>query len=405
PLYPSNELNLNGNPDSRDYKEEVWRPENQFDFPLDLLVNTKKERNLNPDWPLSTPYIITDPDRPTARVKVVGNPNIGYVKGAMIGVRNVDESNNKSNLHCVELWLNELRLSGFNEKGGYAGLARVDIRMADLGNVSVAGNYTSIGWGSIEEKLSQRQREEVIQYDISANLELGKFLPEKVGLKLPFYAQYSNITRNPEFDPYDLDIRLKDKLRDETDPIKRDSIRAGAQDVNIIRGYNFTNVRKERKGKPRTLPLPWNIENFSLTYAFNQQRIRTPFILNGEQNQYKGAIDWNYSTGMKPLQPFKSLIKKDKYLKFITDFNFNPLPETYGFSTNLERLASVTTYRFAGEDPQLNTYYNRRFTWDRNYDLGWTISKSIRFNFDATARSLLDEPLQFDQTGREVTQT
>ncbi|MFM8484842.1 MAG: hypothetical protein ACKOCH_00785, partial [Bacteroidota bacterium] len=169
-------------------------------------------------------YIITDPDRPAARVKVVGNPNIGYVKGAMIGVRNVDESNNKSNLHCVELWLNELRLSGFNEKGGYAGLARVDIRMADLGNVSVAGNYTSIGWGSIEEKLSQRQREEVIQYDISANLELGKFLPEKVGLKLPFYAQYSNITRNPEFDPYDLDIRLKDKLRDETDPIKRDSI-------------------------------------------------------------------------------------------------------------------------------------------------------------------------------------
>lgn len=405
PLYPSNELNLNGNPDSREYKEEVWRPENQFDFPLDLLVNIKKERNLNPDWPLSTPYISTDPERPTARVKVVGNPNIGYVKGAMIGVRNTDETNNKSNLHCVELWLNELRLSGFNEKGGYAGLARVDIRMADLGNISVAGNYTSIGWGSIEEKLSQRQREEVIQYDISANLELGKFLPEKVGLKLPFYAQYSNITKNPEFDPYDLDIRLKDKLRDETDPIKRDSIRAGAQDVNIIRGYNFTNVRKERKGKPRTLPLPWNIENFSLTYAFNQQRIRTPFILNGEQNQYKGAVDWNYSTGLKPLQPFKSLIKNDKFLKFITDFNFNPLPETYGFSTNLERLASVTTYRFAGEDPQLNTYYNRRFTWDRNYDLGWTISKSIRFNFDATARSLLDEPLQFDQTGREVTQT
>jgi cell surface protein SprA len=47
--------------------------------------------------------------------------------------------------------------------------------MADLGNISVAGNYTSIGWGSIEEKLSQRQREEVIQYDISANLELGSF--------------------------------------------------------------------------------------------------------------------------------------------------------------------------------------------------------------------------------------
>ncbi len=159
---------------------------------------------------------------------------------------------------------------------------------------------------------------------------------------------------------------------------------------------------RSAKANPAKCRCPWNIENFSVTYAYNQQKNRTPFILNAEQNQYKGALDWQYSTGIKPLKPFKKLIKKDKYLKFITDFNFNPLPETYGFSSNLERLASVTTYRFAGEDPALNTYYNRRFTWDRNYDLGWTIAQSLRFNLDATARSILDEPAQFEGS-RQVT--
>ena len=41
-LTPSKVENLNGNPDSRDYKEEVWKPENSFDFPLELLTEVKK---------------------------------------------------------------------------------------------------------------------------------------------------------------------------------------------------------------------------------------------------------------------------------------------------------------------------------------------------------------------------
>ncbi|MFN0037716.1 MAG: cell surface protein SprA [Saprospiraceae bacterium] len=394
PLYASDRSNLNGNPDSRDYKEEVWRKENSLDFPLELLTELKKLRNATAGADLSKEFEMADPEHPGAKVKILGNPNLGFVKGIMIGVRNTDTINEER--HWVEVWLNELRLSGFNEKGGFAGLARVDVKLADLGNVTLAGNYTSIGWGSIEEKLALRQREEVIQYDVSTNVELGKLLPEKSGLKIPFYAQYSNTTRNPEYDPYDLDIKLKDKIRETPDASTRDSIRSTAQDVTIVKGYNFTNVRKERRGKPRKIPMPWNIENFSVTYAYNEQEKRTPFILSDRQKQYKGGLDWQYGTGIKPITPFKKLIKKDKYLKFISEFNFNPLPNTYGFNTNLERFEGITTYRFSGEDASRNTYYNRRFTWDRNYDLGWDITRGIRFNFDATARSLIDEPLEYD---------
>ena len=398
PLKPSDATNpnvINGNPDAREYKEEVWRGENIFDFPFELLTEVKKRRNADPNAEFDKPYIIPDPAHTNYKVKIVGNPNLGYVKGAMIGVTNVDTMNqNDPRGHCLEVWVNELRVNGFNEKGGYAGQARVDMKLADLGNLSLSGNYSSIGWGSIEQKLIQRQREEVLQGDASINIEAGKFFGEKSGLRLPFYAQYSNVTRNPEYDPYDLDIKLKDKIRAETDAVKRDSIRTLAQDVTITRGYNFTNVRKEHKGGARKIPLPWNIENFSLTYAFNQTKRRSPFLINDQQDQYKGALDWQYATGIKPIMPFKKLIKNDKYLKFISEFNFNPLPNTYGFNSQLERFVGARTDRvFDGEAPR--TYYNRRFTWDRNYDLGWDITKSLRFNFDATARSLIDEPQQY----------
>ena len=72
--------------------------------------------------------------------------------------------------------------------------------------------FSTIGWGSLEDKVNERTRERYLQYDLSTNLEINKFLPEKWRLKIPFYAQHTATTYTPEYDPYDLDIPLKEKL-------------------------------------------------------------------------------------------------------------------------------------------------------------------------------------------------
>ncbi len=48
---------------------------------------------------------------------------------------------------CLEVWVNELRLTDFDQSGGWAALARVNAQLADLGNVSVAGQlqHTVLG--------------------------------------------------------------------------------------------------------------------------------------------------------------------------------------------------------------------------------------------------------------------
>ena len=42
---------------------------------------------------------------------------------------------------------------------------------------------------------------------------LGKLLPKKAALSIPFYASLSETISTPEYDPYDLDITLKQKIK------------------------------------------------------------------------------------------------------------------------------------------------------------------------------------------------
>ncbi len=377
-------------PTSDEYKEEVWLEGNNVDFLLELFKNAKVQRNQAQGVGLDERFGIIDPDDPDNKVVVKGNPNLGLVKGVMIGVRN----NRPSDLICAQVWVNELRVNGFDERGGLAALARLDMQLADFGNVSLSGNFSSIGWGSLEQKVAQRAREEVLQYDAATSLELGKFLPEKSGIKIPFYAQYSNTTRTPEYDPYDLDIPLKEKLAAEPDKQTRDEIKEQAVDYTSIKSMNFTNVRKERTNTERT-PMPWDIENFSFTYAYSQTERRDPIIASDKLDTHRGAVDYSYSRKPTYITPL-SFIKKDKYLKLFTEFNFNPLPNAFTFNTAMDRQISETRYRFAGDDPAFNTFFNKRFTWDRNYNLQWDLTKSLKVNFSAINNSVIDELPNYD---------
>ena len=68
-------------------------------------------------------YIVQDGQN---KVSVVGNPNLSQVKTIMLGIRNpkkgtqnfipdyIDDGLSK----CGEIWLNELRLTDFDEQGG-----------------------------------------------------------------------------------------------------------------------------------------------------------------------------------------------------------------------------------------------------------------------------------------------
>ncbi len=200
--------------------------------------------------------------------------------------------NVKAQTVCTEVWFNELRLSKLNEKGGYAATGRVDFTLADLGSLTVSANIKSHGFGTLEQKVNERSREDFKQFDISTNLDLGKLLPKQAAIQIPMYAGISKTTSTPEYDPYDLDIKLKEKLDDAPTKQKRDSIKNDAIDETTIKTINFTGVKKIRTSTKK--PMPWDISNFDLNYSYTKQEQHNPLIESNELTRTRGAIAYNF---------------------------------------------------------------------------------------------------------------
>jgi cell surface protein SprA len=394
PLVLSDPDSLEGLPQEDSYKLEVWKLENEFDIELELLKDLKLERNADINASLTQEYfkeLESQGKRFKDIVRVKGNPNFGDVKVAMIGIRN--REGGQVNAVNAEVWVNELRLTGLDERGGMAAIARIDMQMADFGSVTLAGNYSSIGFGALDQKVQERSREDIYGYDLAANFELGKFFPDRWGLRLPFYGQISNTTRTPEFDPYDLDIRLKEKIASVETAAERDSIRDITQETVNIKSFNFTNVGKERTGQGKK-PKPWDIENVSVSYSYTETEASDPLIEFDRQQQYLGGLDYQFSRQVKYLEPFKFI--KAKPLQIISKININPLPNSFTFSTLMDREFSTTRYRFTGLEDKFSTFYNKRFAWDRNYDVQWDLTQGLKITYGATNRAVVDEPNEQD---------
>jgi cell surface protein SprA len=383
------------------YAQEVWPIANEVDLPLTMLRDLKLRRNVedaSPTQEFSEEFLpfedrnetlATDADRRTRHtIRVKGNPNLGFVKVFMIGLKAADDLNN--NGVSSEVWVNELRLEGLDERGGIAGIARADIQLADLGNITAAANYSSIGFGALDANVTERARESTAGYDLTGNFALDKFFPEQLGLRLPLYLQHSKTVSTPEYDPYDLDIRLKDKVESADNDAARDSLREQAREINKITAIALNNVGITPATR-RDKPSPLDPANFSLSYGFTKTERSDPFIESEVVKDHTGALDYSFSRGRGgTIEPFKGL--KSKYLKLISEININPLPNSFTFANVLNRSFAVTKYRFADVDPQYNTFYNKRFTWDRSYDVRWDLTRSIKLGFNANMSATIDEP-------------
>ena len=123
---------------------------------------------------------------------------------------------------------------------------------------------------------------------------------------MPVYASISKTSSSPEYDPYDLDIKLKDKLRDAVSD-QKDSIRHDAIDELTIKTINFTNVKKNKTNNKKAQP--WDISNVDLNYSYTHQERTNPIIESEDIKRTRAALGYNYAPQPKFVQPLKNVIK------------------------------------------------------------------------------------------------
>lgn len=359
----------------------IWPADNELNLSLERLTQLKVSRNNSGNV---TTYF-KEQDSDGKEYAILGNPNLGEVRIFFLGVENRNRTD-----ACTEVWFNELRLSELDEKGSWAALGRVDIELSDLGTLYIAGSARSAGFGTIEQRINERSREDYKQFDVAANLELGKLLPEKAGMSIPFYASYSRSVITPEYDPYDLDIKLKAKLA-AAPGSQKDSIREDAVDIKTIKTFNFTNVKKNNtSGKKQQI---WSIENVDVSYSYYNEQQHNALIEMNELTRHRAGLGYNYTSSPKYWEPAKRLIKsKSTWWNIVKDFNLNPLPSLLGFRADVNRqFGAYRARNVGGPKGGIPETYDKYFTFDRFYNLRWDLTRSFNVDFTATNRSWIDE--------------
>ena len=373
----------------------VWPDENRLDLSLEAFTDLKLKRNdelrkANPTASLTQPYPMADGKR---IISVKGNPNLGNVEVMMVGIRYNKKNSNNYGSRSVEVWLNELRLSDFEEGGGWAATGRVTARLADLGSVIFAGRTRSAGFGSIDKKVNERAMDDLVEMDLSANLELGKFFPDKSQVMIPLYVGFSQSKSNPKYNPLDPDVKMKDALNRVGGKNERDSIKQLAQDVITRKSINFTNVKIDRtskSGKPKF----YDPTNFSLTYSYSEMVKRNVNVEQNLDKNHRGLFSYNFNGRSEPIEPLKNIkFLNGKMFQFIRDFNVTPMPSQFSFRTDIWRHYNEIQLRnLSNPNMIIPRTFNKDFIWNRYVDLRHNLTRSLEFDFSSQSTARIDEP-------------
>ena len=385
---------------SRD-ADDIWPSSNEIDLVLQKLLDAKQARNIiirnTPNGNVSEmiPYHQMDG---SARITVMGTPTLSSVKTIMIGIRNpkaIPGNPNDDGLEkCVEVWVNELRVTDFDENGGWAANTVISADLADFGNVVLAGNVSTAGFGTIEQKVNERQQESIYGYDFATNLELGKFFSEKTALRIPVHYDISETFKDPEYNPMNPDIKFKDDLSTFKDPDQRDSVKKISQDYTKRTSFNVINMKKMRTGTSKK-PKIYDIENFDVSYQYSSQFHRNIDIEYDSKKIHKGGFGYTYTNIPKNYKPFgkSKFLRKHRSLALIRDFNINFLPKQLGFRTTIDRMYNETMMRKKTKALIIiEPTYVKTFQWKRNYDLRWDLSRSLKLDYRAMVQARIEEP-------------
>jgi cell surface protein SprA len=415
-LTPAGTYNNNSSSD----RLAVWPKENMIDVAIKKFTALKKERNTLKQQSLSnvsytSVYTTYDDDNRNNRISIIGNPTLSEVSVIMIGVRN-----NSKTTKSARIWVNELRMNGIDESGGWAAKGNATLRVSDLATFNMAGAYTSAGFGSIEQSSTERQLSNDYNYTFSGQTDVGRWVPEQLKLTAPVYYSRAKSVSTPKYDPYNEDMLLEETLDTYGSKHEKDSIRELTQTVDETTSFSVSGLKFNVKSKKAK---PWDPANVTMSYSQNKNVSHDPTTEYEHRYTWKGSINYNYTPYFVPWTPFKAQTsgnktagnkpagtkggddkksngndgkKKASTPKILSEFQLNWLPNSISLSSNINRTYQEEQLREVSSqgvsDYQMPVSYSSTFTWLRQTAIAWDVTKTLKLNFNSATNARIDEP-------------
>ena len=331
---------------------------------------------------------------PGTRIGVRGTPSLSRVTTIVIGVRNT--SGEEHVLDEVNVWVNELRMSGYDQEVGYAAYGTADVKLADLARVKLSMRTQSDGFGSLSSTLADRQQLNVQNWTVNSQLSVDKFIPERYGWRLPVSLEVKENSSIPRFDPNRGDIRVTSlqnaikadsTLTDKEISDRKQHIREEAQTFSRTSSYS---ARISKNGS-RSRLLRNTIDGVGFSYSYSTTEGRTPRQTFRTSWRWNTALSYRLQIRNPRVLRLFGWLEGVPVLDLLSDLGLNYLPSSLAYSLGANRTFSSSKQR---QDPvrQRSSDLPADIQFPVRSQHGFTHNR--RFNFQYSPFSFLDLGLE-----------
>lgn len=330
---------------------------------------------------------------PGAIVAIKGNPSLGRVTEVGMGIKNPFNPNNPGGngtpILNAQFWLNELRVSGFDNEQGWAANARSTLKLADFATVNANVIRQTQGFGALDSRLGQRRVNNELAFDLSSLVNLDSFIPDRFGWSLPVNLSARRSTAVPKFLPNQGDIRFTDfenaiRNRNDLNETQQDQLISDQRSEveTFVESYAI-NVSNFTKNNSRTFISRALFDNTTINYNYNTTNSRNP--------QYRLQDNWNYNASAR----YNLNVRNVKYIRpfwFLENVPLTGLLSGLEIGTTPSNITTSLSTRRSYEERKRRVLFGESeqslqqthiFTYDRNLGLSYNLTRSIAASFQS----------------------
>ncbi|MCY4159125.1 MAG: cell surface protein SprA [Bacteroidetes bacterium] len=285
---------------------------------------------------------------PGTRIGVRGTPSLNRITTIAIGVRNTSEEGEV--LDDVNVWVNELRMSGYDQEVGYAAYGTADVKLADLARVKLSMRAQSDGFGALSSTLADREQLNVQNWTVNSQFSVDKFIPERFGWGLPVSMEVKENSSIPRFDPNRGDIRVTSLQN----AIAADSTLTSEEVANLqqeireeAQTFSRTSSYSARIGKSgsRSRLLRNTVDGLAFSYSYSNSEGRTPSQKFRTSWRWNTSIDYRLQVRSPRVLRLFGWLEEVPVLRLLSNIGLNYLPASLDYSLSANRTVSSSKQR------------------------------------------------------------
>jgi len=424
--------------------ESLWPRDNQINMLLTAFSQLKTARDQS-GTPTDSTFTSNDVDLPLdfapdpdgTTLTIEGTPSLNRINTVVIGVRNAAPAPTGDRLENMDLWVDELRVSGFDERSGWATNTSASVDLADLATIQGSFQRRTDGFGALESTLDERETSGNTSWSVRANVNLGSLLPKEQGWRIPVTMQLQSDRTTPRFDPDRGDIRVDEVQRQfdilEEDDIEarfgnqfptrspdrirealKDSVRAASQTRTVRR----TVTASLSKDNSDSWWMRQTVDALSLDFSYAEQAGQSPQRSVNDRWSWSGSFDYRLDFGSpQTVQPL-GFLPDVPLLGALGDVDFNYVPTSLSIGGRVNR--EVRTRR-SRPDPLAERARparigpsrfreNQRFSHQRTFNFQYNPFEFLSLSFDTNTRQSFEDAASrtqrnlifADSTGRQT---